>query len=159
LALVALLVLGWVGMNATWAGDEEGGDKPERRKQPKMDRKAFMEKFDADGDGKLSEEEKAAAKAAMDAKREEMRLKRFDKDGDGVLSEEEKAAAEAAKAKMIAEWDKDGDGKLSKEEHMMMRKAMRERQKERAGKRGEGGKRKRKGGGEGEGGAGIEIEE
>ena len=61
--------------------------------------KEFMlEKFDADGDGKLSETEKATAKAH----RAEMAAK-FDIDGDGKLSESEKEAAKAAgKAKREA---------------------------------------------------------
>ena len=52
----------------------------------------ILKKFDKDGDGKLNDEEKAAAKAAGKAAHEAEMLKKFDKDGDGKLSDEEKAA-------------------------------------------------------------------
>lgn len=52
-------------------------------------KKAILEKFDKDGDGKLSKEEHQAAR---EARRKRM-LEKFDKDGDGKLSEEERAAA------------------------------------------------------------------
>jgi Ca2+-binding EF-hand superfamily protein len=78
--------------------------------------KALVAKFDKDGDGKLNDAEKAAAREA------EM-LKRFDKDGDGKLNDAEKTAAEtfkkemdARRAEMIKKFDKDGDGKLSDDE-------------------------------------------
>ena len=62
----------------------------------------ILAKFDKDGDGKLNDEERAAAKAAAEAKMEERKkemIAKFDKDGDGKLSDEEKKAAEeAAKA-------------------------------------------------------------
>jgi hypothetical protein len=59
----------------------------------------MMEKFDADKDGKLSETERAAAKAAFKEKGGEFRakvLERFDADKDGKLSETERAAAKEA---------------------------------------------------------------
>ena len=68
-----------------------------------------IEKFDTDKDGKLSKEERQAARAA--------REKEFDKDGDGKLNDEEKKAMhEDGRKKLIARFDKDGDGKLSDEE-------------------------------------------
>jgi len=98
------------------------------RKKAKM-----MEKFDTNGDGELSEEERAAAKAEMEARRDERRaemekkraefLGKYDTDGDGELSEEErKAAREARKAEMLAKYDKNGDGELSEGERNQMRK-------------------------------------
>ena len=61
---------------------------------------ATLEKFDKDGDGKLNDEEMAAAKKAQSGKRERVKksdvIKEFDKDGDGKLNEAEKAAAKAA---------------------------------------------------------------
>ena len=61
---------------------------------------AILEKFDKDGDGKLNDEEMAAAKKAQSGKRERVKqadvIKEFDKDGDGKLNEAEKAAAKAA---------------------------------------------------------------
>lgn len=69
----------------------------------------ILEKFDADKDGKLSKEEREAARAA--------REKEFDKDGDGKLNDEErKALREDNRKKFMARFDKDGDGKLSDEE-------------------------------------------
>jgi len=73
----------------------------------------IIEKFDADKDGKLSKEEREAARAAHE--------KEFDKDGDGKLNDEEKKAMrDDREKKMIARFDKDGDGKLSDEEKKAM---------------------------------------
>ena len=49
----------------------KGQDRPEKRKMPAE----VLAKFDADGDGKLNETERAAAKAA----REEMKAKMLEK--------------------------------------------------------------------------------
>ncbi len=92
----------------------------------------MLKQFDTDGDGKLSDAEKATAKAAWEAKRAEHdkeMLAKFDKDGDGKLNDEEKAAAhEAMKAEhakeMLAKFDKNGDGKLDAAEQAEMDKAM-----------------------------------
>ncbi len=85
----------------------EGGRKREK----------IIEIFDRDGDGKLSEEERATARKARERMQQEggapqqmgkaagARLteeqrervrERFDKDGDGTLNEEERAAAKRA---------------------------------------------------------------
>ena len=62
----------------------------------------MIKRFDKDGDGKLSDDEKAEAQKALKAKKGEARpaagklteaMKKFDADGDGKLSDEEKAAA------------------------------------------------------------------
>ncbi|MCU0796274.1 MAG: EF-hand domain-containing protein [Akkermansiaceae bacterium] len=82
-----------------------------------------IEKFDADGDGKLNQEERKAAMQAlrerMEKRREEM-LAKYDKDGDGKLNEEERATMQAdMKAKheeLLKKYDADGDGKLNQEE-------------------------------------------
>ena len=57
-----------------------------------------MKKFDTDGDGKLSESERAELRNTMEARRKEF-LAKFDKDGDGKLNEEERKAAMAARPK------------------------------------------------------------
>lgn len=102
----------------------------------------MLKAFDKDGDGKLNETERAAAKASWDAKRAEEHkamLAKFDKDGDGKLNEEETKAMRAArKAEMEKQFDKDGDGKLSDEEKAAMDKAMSEH-------KGKGGRRGAKG--------------
>jgi len=115
--------------NSLFAKDGKGAEG--KRKMPEE----MLKKFDKDGDGKLSEEEKAAAKAAIDEKRPELKanmLEKFDKDKDGKLSDEEKAEMKKAmeerraemKKKMLEKFDKDKDGKLSDEEKAEMKKAM-----------------------------------
>jgi len=129
-ALCALVLLA-----GTAQADPEG--RRGRRGMPPKLRQKLLEQFDANGDGRLDETERAAAKAAMQAKREERKqqiLERFDADGDGQLNDEEKAAAkEAFKAKMKERFDKNGDGELDEQErralkrHLKHRKRMRHR--------------------------------
>ncbi|MEZ7891736.1 MAG: EF-hand domain-containing protein, partial [Candidatus Wallbacteria bacterium] len=95
--------------------------------------KEMLQKFDIDGDGKLSETEKNAAMAEAQAKfKEELEkntelkaklIEKFDADKDGALSDSElKTAMESkpgkggrggGKDQMISKFDTDGDGKLS----------------------------------------------
>jgi len=102
-------------------------------------RHRMMEKFDADKDGKLSETERAAAKAAFKEKGGEFRakvLERFDADKDGKLSETERAAAKEAmkekggelRAKVLEKFDADKDGKLSDTERAAAKAAWDARQ-------------------------------
>ncbi len=73
------------------------------------ERKAKMlARFDKNGDGKLDDTEKAAAKTAMKEHRK-ARLAKFDKNGDGKLDGDEKAAAKAA-MKEHHKHHKDGGG-------------------------------------------------
>ncbi len=100
---------------------------PQRPNRPHGPPSAEMiKKFDKDGDGKLSDEERKAMQEAGKAKREEHQkamLAKYDKDGDGKLSDEERAAAKADReAEMLKKFDKDGDGKLSDEERAAMPK-------------------------------------
>lgn len=82
-------------------------DKPKGEGRPVPPE--ILEKFDKDKDGKLSKEEREAARAEHE--------KQFDKDGDGKLSDEErKAMREDGRKKFLEKFDKDGDGKLSDEE-------------------------------------------
>lgn len=82
-------------------------------------RQKLLERFDADKDGKLSDAEKAAAKAEH-----QKRVAKFDTDGDGKLSEAERTAARAACAarlkekhpEILAKIDTNADGVISKEE-------------------------------------------
>ncbi|MGJ8671399.1 hypothetical protein [Rubritalea sp.] len=85
-----------------------GGDK---------NREHMLEKFDADGDGELSEAERETAKAARDAHREEI-LSKYDADGDGKLSKEERQTAEDAGEKLPPHGKKGGKkgGKKSSDE-------------------------------------------
>lgn len=98
-------------------GNPGGPVRPDNRVHPKgPPPREILEKFDKDGDGKLSDEEKKAMHEAMEARRKE-KFKEFDTDGDGKLSEEERAKMkEAHKAEMLKKFDTDGDGELSEEE-------------------------------------------
>ena len=105
----------------------------------------MLERFDKDGDGELSEEERQEARKAFRAEREQRRqqwlLDQYDKDGDGVLSEEEQAKLDADRAEREAErarrdaenkqraieaYDADGDGVLSDAEKQAGREARRD---------------------------------
>jgi hypothetical protein len=72
-----------------------------------------MKELDTDGDGKISDAERAAGRAARDAER----TARLDTDGDGQVSDTERAAAQAERAaNMHARMDTNSDGKLTTEE-------------------------------------------
>jgi Ca2+-binding EF-hand superfamily protein len=92
-------------------------DKPQGPAHSKGPPPRMVKKFDKDGDGKLSDEERKAMEEARLAKVEEMKkqaIAKFDKDGDGKLNDEEKAAARTAnQAVMLKKFDTDGDGKIS----------------------------------------------
>ncbi|GHC01892.1 hypothetical protein GCM10007047_17920 [Cerasicoccus arenae] len=102
-------------------GQRPKGPRPDNRPS----KEEILAKFDVDGDGKLNESEK---KAAKEARQEQMVLRRFDADGDGQLSSEERAQADAFRAereaKMLAKFDTDGDGILSDEERQAARQKM-----------------------------------
>jgi len=87
----------------------------------------LLGEYDTDGDGELSDEERAAAVAD---RRAEI-LAEYDVDGDGELSDDERAAAregrqaerEARRAERLAAIDTDGDGEISDEEREAARAA------------------------------------
>lgn len=110
------------------------GTKPQRRQQ-------MLERFDADGDGKLSDEERATARETLKAEAQERRdehFARMDANGDGLISKEEfdadfeKRQQERQKRceEIKARFDADGDGKLSAEERAAAREAMCQRRQE-----------------------------
>ena len=125
----------WMGATAAGAeGHEEkaesGVSKPKLTEEEKAKKRAariyeILEKYDTDGDGKLSTEERAN-KRKNRPNRQSERLEKFDKDGDGRLGPEERKAARKAKKsereahqkKMLEQYDEDGDGKLGREERM-----------------------------------------
>ena len=83
------------------------GDKPGRPSREEM-----MKKFDKDGDGKLSDEEKAGIRKAMANRTPPAHiLEKFDKDGDGKLNPEERRAAMAARPKPGEGKKPEGKGK------------------------------------------------
>lgn len=104
-----------------------------------FNRAEMLKKYDKDGDGKLSDEERRAMfadrKAAIEKQHRELE-KKFDKNGDGKLDDQERAAMRADMQKrypaagaqineqMIKRFDKDGDGKLSEEERQAMRETL-----------------------------------
>ena len=133
------------------------GQNQDKKKRGGKGRQRLLQRFDKDGDGKLSEAERAAAREAR-----QNLLKEFDKDGDGRLSADERAAAQKARqgrnkgrgkgAKkgrgkgpkkgrgkgragggrfnartIMARFDKDGDQKLDAQELSAFLTAMRQR--------------------------------
>ncbi len=128
-------------------------------------REEIIKRFDKDGDGKLNDEEKRAAREAFmkmrggkgrggppQFNREEI-LKKFDKNGDGKLDDDERKAAREAfmkkrggkgrggrpqfnREEILKKFDKNGDGKLDDDE----RKAAREAFMKKRGGKGRGGR-------------------
>ncbi len=98
------------------------GRRGQRGDAPRMDPE-LLKQFDTDGDGQLSETEREAVKAHMEAKKAAF-IKKYDLDADGELNEDETAAMkasikekmEAMKADLLTKFDADGDGKLTGEE-------------------------------------------
>ncbi|OYV04797.1 MAG: hypothetical protein CFE26_14980 [Verrucomicrobiales bacterium VVV1] len=79
---------------ASLATAEDAPKRPVRPLPPEI-----LKQFDKDGDGKLSEDERAAMRTAGEARKAEFEkkmLEKFDTDKDGKLSDEEKKAAREA---------------------------------------------------------------
>lgn len=112
--ITKLLTLGAMLGTCTFAAAQEKPERPKRDLPPQL-----LKKFDKDGDGKLSDEERTAMRTEMEAKRAED-MKKFDTDGDGKLSpDERKAMREAMQLKykaLIEKYDANKDGKLDPEE-------------------------------------------
>jgi hypothetical protein len=91
----------------------------------------MLHKADTDGDGRLNDAERAAAKAKFQENRKEF-VAKHDTDGDGKLNDAERAAArEQIKARLkeaMAKFDTDGDGKLNETERKAAREAFQKRQ-------------------------------
>lgn len=141
LTLAPAMLIATARLTAEGEPTEAAGTKPPGKHHEEM-----IRRFDADGDGKLNEEEKAAAKTAMQQRQGEAReeaLKRFDANGDGKLDDAERATAREAMQKgqggkmtdeqrakaraefeaYAAKYDADGDGKLSPDERKSAREA------------------------------------
>lgn len=104
------------------AGGSGGPVRPDNRVRPMDPSPEMLKKFDADGDGKLSEAERAKMRETIEQQHKE-KLKQFDTDGDGQLSEAERAKMrEAYQGEWLKKFDADGDGKLSEEERRAMPK-------------------------------------
>jgi Ca2+-binding EF-hand superfamily protein len=99
---------------------------PAAAEEPESPREKMLETYDADGDGKISGEERQKRaddrKQAADARY----IKLHDSDGDGVVDAKEKATLEAARQarnqasleKRLERYDLDGDGEVSWEERI-----------------------------------------
>lgn len=154
------LTLGLTAVGSAFA-ESDAGDKEGRKKggrhfnfeqvdtnadgkitQEELDahRAAKFAEADTDGDGTLSSEELAASADAKKAARKEKRLERMierhDTNGDGKLSAEEMAPK--GESSMVEKLDTDGDGAVSKEE---LEKAMDGKRKGKGKKGGHGKKR------------------
>lgn len=121
-----IILAATIGLSGASYAEEGKKERPHRKLPPEL-----IAKFDKDGDGKLDEAERKAAREGreeMMAERRKEMLAKFDKDGDGELNDDEKAAMrEEMKRKALEKFDKDGDGELSEEERAEMRKAMGDR--------------------------------
>lgn len=91
------------------------GTRPERTR-PAGD---FVKRFDKDGDGKLDDAERAAARAAFAARRGAT---------DTAPSATKPDTGRVSKIKLLKEFDSDGDGKLAGDERAAARKAFEKRQ-------------------------------
>ena len=152
----AILIL-TIAAAATFAWAQErpgpGGPKKDEGLFAGMDpatRIQLMKQFDKDGDGRLNEEERAAAREAIKNKSADLEqlkknhakdvIKKFDVDGDGKLDQEELSAFLDEQRKlfnkqrrsmgprrnfkpskeMLAKFDKNGDGKIDNTERRAM---------------------------------------
>jgi Ca2+-binding EF-hand superfamily protein len=105
LALTGSLLVGGVAM-----ADGFRGDHGQRKAE-------MMQKYDANQDGSLDAQEKAALRADFQAKRQEMRAKRiaqFDANKDGKLDDSERAAVKKLRTEaMFKKLDLDGNGAIT----------------------------------------------
>jgi Ca2+-binding EF-hand superfamily protein len=97
--------------------------------------------FDADNDGTLNEEERAALIEASQQRCERRRanfVERFDTDNDGELTQDElragltevKARWQERRTEFLAQWDTNGDGQLDDAERAELREHIRSRKEE-----------------------------
>jgi hypothetical protein len=97
-----------------WDKDGDGQLSDDERQARRDARRAERDKrLDTDGDGKVSEQEREAGRLQRDADR----VARMDTDGDGKVSDEERRVAETERAtNRHAQYDTNGDGKLTVDE-------------------------------------------
>ncbi len=127
----------------SFAERQGDGDRPRGRLHDRRERhRHALEQFDTNGDGKLSDAEREAARQQMKSRHDERKAQmqaRLDTDGDGTVSEAEKAAGLAklkadhpeAYARLVERLDTDGDGEVSPAEMEAGRDAHREKMDER----------------------------
>ena len=140
---------GWSrgGVLEKYDANKNGQLDPDEKAAFERDREArreeFVKRFDTDGDGKLSEAEKEAAREQYPhmghgrhgAEMHQRMLEKYDTNKNGQLDPEEKEVArrdrEARRAEMLKRFDADGDGKLSDSEREAMREEFRKEHGER----------------------------
>jgi len=105
-------------------------ERPEGKRQHRIPQEV-VEKYDKDGDGKLSEDERSALRDD----RKKRILEKYDTNKDGELDDAEKAKFREERGdrrqgsggkrqmnpEMLKQFDKDGDGELSAEERSALR--------------------------------------
>jgi Skp family chaperone for outer membrane proteins len=130
--LILAATLG-LAITGTLAAEDQNPNAPRRAFVRGMLFAHMLHKADTDGDGRLSEAERTAAKAKFQEQRKEF-VAKHDKDGDGTLSDAERTAArEQIKTRLQeakAKFDTDGDGKLSEAERKAAREAWQNRRRE-----------------------------
>ncbi len=109
---------------APGAGNAQNPDRP-RRGRGEERRREELEKWDKDGDGQLSREERKEQITAAIKEGRERQVRKWDENGDGILDENERAAVMKDPRDQwwlrfddigMKHFDADGDGKLSEEE-------------------------------------------
>jgi Ca2+-binding EF-hand superfamily protein len=121
-AAMLFLAPGLRAVDSTTPPPDQSASSPQSAQR----RAQWIARFDKNGDGKLDDQERADAKAAMQQgrsakaeRRHRAMLKRYDKNGDGKLDEAERTAAFndlSTRPRFVKRFDRDGDGKLSAEE-------------------------------------------
>ena len=86
---LAAIILVCMGVTLRNLGPADDGYRSAKRK-------AWIKKFDKDGDGRLNKEEKSVAEEEQ-RERERAWMKKFDTNGDGEITREEKEAASNGK--------------------------------------------------------------
>ena len=121
------LLIGIIAATSLAANAEPGDGQRQGPGGPRPLPPEVVKEFDADGDGKLNEAERATAREAFKAKMEERKatfIKEHDTDGDGELSDAERETArEKMKAKfeekrqeLLGKYDANNKGQLDPEE-------------------------------------------
>jgi Ca2+-binding EF-hand superfamily protein len=128
-------------------GQLDADEKAAFERDREARREEFIKKFDTDGDGKLSEAEKEAAREQfprMDHGRHgremhQRMLEKYDANKNGQLDPEEREVArrdrEARREEFMKRFDSDGDGKLSDSEREAARAEMRKERGEKGGEK------------------------
>lgn len=111
-------------------------DKHVQERGTRPDRRALLERFDADGDGRLDGAERLRLRAALQRRGHDLRaqvLRRFDANGDGKLDEAERGRAREAlqrseRGRILRErLDANRDGRIDEAERARAREALERR--------------------------------